>query len=166
MYIPPLTLTLSTSSSMILIIARATTENASLISNMAISSFVSSQAESTFDMAATGAVGKSMGAKAASANPLERESVCLSNITDGHTESLSKETPPKTSKKTQMVEKHSPTILARGFTPLVLAAASVMRTRAAAPSLRVLALAAVMVPSGSGLKAGLRPGNFVKSALV
>ena len=47
-----------------------------------------------------------------------------------------------------------------------LAAVSVSRTSAAAPSLRVLALAAVMVPpSSSGLKAGLRPGNFVKSAL-
>ena len=59
-----------------------------------------------------------------------------------------------------------PTILARGLTPCFLAAASVMSTRAAAPSLRVLALAAVMVPpSVSGLNAGLRLGNFVKSAL-
>ena len=61
---------------------------------------------------------------------------------------------------------HQPRILARGFTPCFLAAASVMRTRAAAPSLRVLALA-VIVPPGteSGLKADLRPANFVKSAL-
>ena len=59
-----------------------------------------------------------------------------------------------------------PTILAKGLTPYLLAAASVSSTRAAAPSLRVLALAAVMVPpSESGLKAGFRPENFVKSAL-
>ena len=41
-----------------------------------------------------------------------------------------------------------------------------MRTRAAAPSLRVLALAAVTVPPSSSLtKAGRRVGNLEKSAL-
>ena len=54
---------------MILILARATTEKASLISNIEISSFVSPHTSRTLDMAATGAVGKSIGASAASANP-------------------------------------------------------------------------------------------------
>ena len=62
-------LTLSGFSSMILILASATTENASLISNMAMSSFVRSHAARTLDMATTGAVGNSIGARAASANP-------------------------------------------------------------------------------------------------
>ena len=65
-----------------------------------------------------------------------------------------------------MTVRRLPTILARGLTPCFLAAAAVISTRAAAPSLRVLALAAVTVPpSASDLNAGLRPGNFVKSAL-
>ena len=66
---PPLMLTLLISSSINLMLASATTEKASLISNMEISSFVSSHNSSTLDMAATGAVGKSMGARAASAKP-------------------------------------------------------------------------------------------------
>ena len=60
-----------------------------------------------------------------------------------------------------------PTTLARGFTPSFFAALSVMSTRAAAPSLRVLALAAVTVPpSASTLKAGFSSGNLSKLALV
>ena len=57
------------SSSSSFMLARATTEKASLISNMAMSSFVSLQSSKTLLMAATGAVGKSMGASAASAIP-------------------------------------------------------------------------------------------------
>ena len=57
------------SSSNSLMLARATTEKASLISNMAMSSFVSWQSSNTLLMAATGAVGKSIGASAASAKP-------------------------------------------------------------------------------------------------
>ena len=68
-FIPPFTLTLLGSNSMILILARATTEKASLISNIEMSSFVSPHSSRTLDMAATGAVGKSIGANAASANP-------------------------------------------------------------------------------------------------
>lgn len=57
-------------------------------------------------------------------------------------------------------------ILARGFMPYFLAATSVSSTRAAAPSLRVLALAAVIVPPlSSDLNAGFKPGNLEKSAL-
>ena len=53
-----------------MILARATTENASLISNISISSFVKLHTSSTLLMAATGAVGKSIGARAASARPV------------------------------------------------------------------------------------------------
>ena len=57
-------------------------------------------------------------------------------------------------------------ILARGVTPAFSAASSVIRTQAAAPSLRVLALAAVTVPPSSSLtNAGLRLLNLSKLAL-
>ena len=74
--IPPLMLTRLGSSSISLMLARATTENASLISNIEMSSLVSEQISSTLLMAATGAVGKSMGANAASANPVVCVCVC------------------------------------------------------------------------------------------
>ena len=67
--LPPLILTRLGSSSINLMLARATTEKASLISNMAMSSFVSLHSSNTLLMAATGAVGKSIGASAASAMP-------------------------------------------------------------------------------------------------
>ena len=54
---------------MILILASATTLKASLISNLEMFSLARPQRESTLFMAATGAVGKSIGARAASANP-------------------------------------------------------------------------------------------------
>jgi hypothetical protein len=61
---------------------------------------------------------------------------------------------------------YSPTTLARGVTSDFLTIISVMSTRAAAPSLRVLALAAVTVPPSSSLmKAGFRDENFSKLAL-
>ena len=68
---------------------------------------VSMDCSFTFGMANAGAVGKSMGAIAASANPRT---------------------------------------LARGLTFNLSAACDVIRTRAAAPSFKVLALAAVTVP--------------------
>ena len=58
----------------------------------------------------------------------------------------------------------SPTIRARGVAPVLLIAAWVMSRRAAAPSFKVLALAAVTVPP-SRTNAGFRPGNLEKSAL-
>ena len=54
-----------------------------------------------------------------------------------------------------------------GVASVLRRAVSVMRTRAAAPSLRVLALAAVTVPpSASFTKAGFREANFSKLALT
>ena len=55
---------------------------------------------------------------------------------------------------------------ARGVAPFFFTASSLMSTRAAAPSFRVLALAAVTdPPSSARTKAGRREGNFEKSAL-
>ena len=55
---------------------------------------------------------------------------------------------------------------AAGTDPVLFSASLLMSTRAAAPSLRVLALAAVTVPPSSGrTNAGRRVANFEKSAL-
>ena len=113
-------------------------------------------------MAATGAVGKSIGAKAASAKPVKHQQRFEIHMRQMNTYI--------SMQRCVLIERHTlcavciPRIFARGLMLYFLAAASVRRTRAAAPSLSVLALAAVIVPP-SGLKAGLRAGNFVKSAL-
>ena len=157
---PPWTLTRVGSSSMSLILARATTLKASLISNMEISSLVRPQMDSTLVIAATGAVGKSIGANAASANPTPNRKKSLNGRVPHH------------GWKDRNIGKDdevvfffgSPIILARGVAPVVLRAAWVISRSAAAPSFRVLALAAVTVPP-SDTNAGLRVGNFEKSAL-
>ena len=116
-------------------------------------------------MAATGAVGKSIGAKAASAKPVKHQ-----QRFEIHTRQMNAWLLYISMHRCVLIERHTlcavciPKIFARGLMLYFLAAASVRRTRAAAPSLSVLALAAVIVPP-SGLKAGLRAGNFVKSAL-
>ena len=70
---PPWTFTMDGSSSISLMLASATTLKASLISNREMSSFVRPQRERTLVMAATGAVGKSIGASAASAKPTKKK---------------------------------------------------------------------------------------------
>lgn len=87
---PPWTLTMEGSSSMSLMLARTTTLKASLISKREMSSLVRSHWERILVMAATGAVGKSMGARAASAMPggegengSLRGSLCLKPIYSG-----------------------------------------------------------------------------------
>ena len=68
---PPCTFTRLGSMSINLMLANTTTEKASLISQRAMSSFLNPHCSRTLLMAATGAVGKSMGASAASPNPGE-----------------------------------------------------------------------------------------------
>ena len=66
---PPCTFTRLGSRSINLMLANTTTEKASLISQRAMSSFLNPQCSRTLLIAATGAVGKSMGTSTASPNP-------------------------------------------------------------------------------------------------